>query len=128
MRLAPRRAQAGQATVELALCLPLIALMAAALVETASLAVDHVRLWHAARETARIAVVDGDPQHVREALGRTGMSAAELEVEPGPEARIRGEPLTVRLSYRPTSDVPLLGGLLDEVTIRASSTMRIERP
>lgn len=122
------RAQQGQATVELALCLPLIALMAAALVETASLAVDHVRVWHAAREVARVAVVDGDPQSVRDALGKAGMSEAEVQIEPGPDARVRGEALEVDLRYHPTSEVPLLGHLLDGLTLRATSTMRIERP
>jgi Flp pilus assembly protein TadG len=52
------RRERGQATVELALILPVVALILAALVQTGMVVVDHVRLWHAAREAARAAVVD----------------------------------------------------------------------
>ena len=115
----------GQATVELALCLPLVALIAAALVEVGSIAVDRSRVWHAAREAARVAIVDADPQAIRAAATRD--LPLSVQVEPPPEARIQGEPLRVHVTYE-REIVPLLGALLGEVEMSADAVMRIERP
>lgn len=123
-----RRSQRGQATVELALCLPLVALFAAVLVAIGSLATDHVRVWHAAREAARVAVVDPDQTAIDEAAAGAGLDGIEVEVEPLPEARVQGEPLTVRVTYVPHPTVPLVGWIFDGLVMKAQATMRIEQP
>lgn len=122
------RSQGGQATVELALCLPLLALLAGALVEVGCLAVDHVRVWHAAREAARVAVVDPDPSAAVEAAGRSGLEDLQIEIEPEPGARVQGDPLTVTVSYVPRAAVPVIGALFRGIVMRAGATMRIEQP
>lgn len=122
------RADAGQATVELALCLPILALLGALLVEAGGLATDHVRVWHAAREAARIAVVEPHEAEARAAAERTGLAGIEMTIDPGIDARVRGEPLTVTVSYRPAGRVPLIGRLLDGIVMTGTATMRIERP
>jgi len=120
--------QRGQATIELALLLPVVTLFAWALVEIGMVATDNVRLWHAAREAARVGVVDPDPTAIREAAERSGLDPIVLSVRPGAEGRIQGEPLTVTLSYRPTSSAPLIGKLFEAIVMTAEATMRIEQP
>lgn len=125
-RGAPR--DEGQATVELALTLPLIAVLLAALVQTGFVVLDQVRLWHAAREAARAAVVDAAPHVPRLAVREAGFDDAEIVVVPEPAVRRRGDPLTVSLDYRPHARVPLIGVLFGGLRLEASATMRIERP
>lgn len=120
--------QRGQATVELALLLPIVTLLAWALVEIGMIATDNVRLWHAAREAARVGAVDPDPAAIREAAESSGLGPIDLSVRPGAEDRIQGEPLTVTLSHRPISNAPLIGKLFESIVMTAEATMRIEQP
>lgn len=123
-----RHREAGQATVELALCLPLMALLLGAVIEVAMLATDHGRLVHAAREAARVAVVDHEEQPVREAAEAGGLQGLAISISPGPEGRVQGAPLTVQVSYDPPGRVPVLGALFRDVELEARAVMRIERP
>ena len=122
------RAETGQATVELALLLPVLALLLAALVEVGLLVADQGRLWHAAREAVRIAVVDPDVADVRAAATRGGLHPIEIEVDPPPHLRRQGDPITVALIHDPPGHLPLFGRLLEPVQLRAKATMRIEQP
>jgi Flp pilus assembly pilin Flp len=121
------RRERGQATVELALILPVVALILAALVQTGMVVVDHVRLWHAAREAARAAVVDAAPHVAATAVKNAGFDEVDVEVSPAPALRKRGAPLTVSLVYRPRT-IPLVGVLFRRLEIAAEATMQIERP
>lgn len=124
-----RRAdERGQATVELALCLPLVVLLLGALVEIGLLVGDQVRLWHAAREAARIAIVDSDTADIRAAAQRSGLSPIAVEVDPAAADRSPGDALTVSLTYSPSGHVPLLGAVLARTDMHAAATMRIEQP
>lgn len=128
MLLVRRRDEGGQATLELALGLPLLALLLAGLVEVGLLVSDQTRIWHAAREGARVAVVDPDTADAVAAAERAGLTPLEVEVSPAPELRRQGDPLTVALRYAPQARVPLFGVLLDRVELKAQATMRIEQP
>jgi hypothetical protein len=124
-----RRDQGGQSTVELALALPVLALILAALVEAGMIGLDQIRLWHAAREAARIAVVDPDPEEIRATAERGGLRNLEMRVDPLTSVRTAGEPLSVTLGYRPDGHIPIFGdALFRGVTLEASATMRIEQP
>jgi Flp pilus assembly protein TadG len=123
------RGEAGQSTVELALTLPVFVLILAALIEAGMLGLDQLRLWHAAREAARVAVVDSDPDETRTAAERSGLAPIHVTIDPEVAARTSGEPLTVHVAYRPGGHVPLVGDLLfGGITLNAEATMRIERP
>ena len=122
------KADEGQTTVELALGLPIVFLLVAALVEVAAIAVDNTRLWHAAREAARVAVVDNDPEQIQEAAAKAAPEPFDIEVNPKPAVRRQGDPLTVRLRHSPTGHVPFLGVLFRELELSATATMRIEQP
>ncbi len=125
---ARKRAEGGQATVELALALPILVLLLAALVEVGLLVADQGRLWHAAREAVRVAVVDPDVADARAAAERTGLRPLDLSVSPEMHLRRQGDPLTVTLRYRPAARVPLFGVFLQRIDLAAQATMRIEQP
>ena len=118
----------GQATVELALCLPLVALLLATVVEVAMVAADQARLLHAAREAARVAIVDDDVAEIRAAAESSGLEGIKLAVTPRPDMRRQGDPLTVRLSYEPPARTPIVGILFRRLRLRAEAIMRIEQP
>ena len=122
------RAERGQAAVEFVLCLPIVALGLGVLIEIGLLVGDHVRLWHAAREGARIAIVDSDPDEIRGAAERAGLSPLTIDVDPEFADRSTGEPLTITLRDKPSGHLPLLGELIGDRTLTSSATMRIEQP
>jgi Flp pilus assembly protein TadG len=119
--------QHGQATVELALVLPLVALLLLALVQAAVVARDHVLVAHAAREGARAAAVDPDVEAVRRAVEQAGPLAPErIAVEVTGRAEV-GSRVRVAVSYSVPTRLPLIGRPLGDVTLRSSATMRVER-
>lgn len=122
------RKEQGQATVELALCLPLVAVVLAGVIEVGLLVGDAVRLWHAAREAARVAAVDPDPAAARSAAARAGLDNVRVEIRPEPALRVQGRPVTVSLSYVPLGRVPVVGELARGLEFSASASMRIEQP
>ncbi|MDP9224482.1 MAG: pilus assembly protein [Actinomycetota bacterium] len=118
----------GQATVELALCLPLVALLAGLLVQVGVLVSDQTRLWQGAREAARAAVVDPDPGQITAAAERSGLSPVSVSVSPQPAYRSQGAPLTVAVAYRPRGAFTLLDPIGMGIELHAAATMRIEQP
>ncbi len=123
-----RSLERGQATVELALCLPFLVLVTAAVVEVGLIGADQLRMWHAAREAARVAVVDPDPAAAREAAERSRLAPLRISIEPDGPDRTQGAPLTVNLTHQPKGHLPLVGLLSGSIELRARATMRIEQP
>lgn len=123
-----RTHERGQSTVELALCVPIVALLLAAVVEVGLVVADQGRVWHAAREAARVATVDDDSASMQAAIEATGLRGVELAVEPRSIYRRQGEPVTVSLTYRPRGHLPLVRELVDRIELHASATMRVEQP
>ena len=122
------RWERGQSTVEFALCLPFVALLVAVLVQIGLLSVDTTRVWHAAREAARIAAVDGDPSAIRDAAEGAGLSPLEIEVDPGPSDRAQGAPVVVTVRHLRSVEIPVLGSLVPDLPLSAKVAMRIETP
>jgi Na+-transporting methylmalonyl-CoA/oxaloacetate decarboxylase gamma subunit len=121
------RAQRGQAAVELALVLPVLALLALALVQVGLVVRDQVRVTFGAREGARQAAVEDDEGAVRRAVtASTRLGGHRLDVDVGD----RGQPgsrVTVRVAYRAPTDLPLVGRLVGDVHLEGVATMRVER-
>ena len=117
------RSDLGQSTVELALVLPVLVLFLLALIQTALVARDAVLLQDAARAAVREAAVDADTGRVRDAARRS-LNGVEVEVHRGGGV---GDPVEVRVSYRDHTNLPLVGPLFPDVTLRARATMRAER-
>jgi Flp pilus assembly protein TadG len=122
-----RGGERGQATAELALALPLVATLLLALVQAAVVARDQVLVAHAAREAARVAAVDDDVESARLAAEQAGPLAAErLDVEVTGRGEA-GSRVRVVVRYTLPTRLPLVSRALDDVTLTASATMRVER-
>ena len=123
-----RSDESGQSTVELALCLPFVVILVAIVVQVGTIARDHVRVWHAAREGARVAAVDPDIGAITAAAESVGLDPISVSVEPEVTYRRQGEPVTVNVVYSPVSKLPLIGAMFEDLTLDAEASMRIEQP
>lgn len=116
----------GQAAVELALVLPLVALLLLGVVQVGLVVRDQVLVVHAAREAAREAAVrPGEGPARAAAVHSSGLKSERLEVD----VQGRGAPggrVVVRLAYLSRTDVPLVGGLVRDVHLSAKAAMRVE--
>lgn len=108
----------GQATVELALALPVVVLALLLVVQVAVVAVTQVRVEHAAREAARAAAVGGDPGTP------AGLEPSRAEVQVVTD----GPWVTAEVRYQMATDLPLVGRLAPDVVLVASTTFRAEVP
>ena len=121
-----RRREGGQATVELALLLPVVVLLVLAILQLGLVARDVVLVTHASREAARAAAVDPDPDAARRAAADTpGLQEDRLRVTTtGGEGA--GDRVRVEVRYRIPTAVPLVGALLGDRTVHSATTMRVE--
>ena len=122
------RNECGQSTVEFVFCLPLIVVLITLLIQVGVVAVDAGRLWHAAREGARVAAVTDDREAIEEAAASAGVSPLEVFVDPSSTDRAQGSPVTVDVRHAPGASLPILGRFLSDLHMTASATMRIETP
>ena len=129
-RVPPRRRppdDRGQATAELAVVLPFIAVLLLGLVHVGQMVSDYIMATHAAREGARAAAVDSDPRAAeRAARAASRLDPRRLRVDTGNRGGV-GDRVTVTVRYRTANPVPLLRWLLDDVALTAEATMRVER-
>jgi hypothetical protein len=114
------RPESGQATVELALVLPVVVLLLLALVQFALVARDELLVVHAAREAARAASVGASGPTAAQRV----LPGAKVEVSGG--ARV-GDLVAAEVSYRSVTDLPLVGRLVPDPWLHARVTMRAER-
>ena len=114
---------AGQATVELALALPVVVLALLAVVQTAVLVRDRVAVEHAAHAAARSASVERDPAAAR-AVAHRVLPGSEVDVDARPPV---GEPIGVDVRYRSQTRLPLVGALFPDPEFHARAVMRVER-
>jgi Flp pilus assembly protein TadG len=119
------RPPSGQASVELALALPVLVLVLLLVVQAGLVVVDQVAVVEAAREGARAAAVDPSPDAARRAAvtGRLTRGPTDVRVSRGGGAPAA---VTVRIVHRSPTDVPLVGPLLPDVTLDAEAVMADE--
>jgi Flp pilus assembly protein TadG len=121
------RGAGGQATVELALALPLVALLLLAVVQAALVARDQVLVTHAAREGARAAAVSAEADAARRAVEQAGpLRVADLEVTVSGRGEV-GSRVRVEVRYRASPRVPGADLILGDIELVGSATMRVER-
>jgi Flp pilus assembly protein TadG len=117
----------GQATVELALVLPLVVGLLLAIIQAGVLARDQILVTHAAREAVRAAAVDDDPAAARRAAEQAGPLAADrLDTDVVERGEVGGR-VRVVVRYRAPTRIPLVGAVVDDVVLDATATMRVER-
>ncbi len=116
-------ADRGQSTVEAALLLPAIAVVLLAVIQVGLVVHARIMVTHAAREGARAAAVGGTDDDVERAVAVAGdLAPYRLEVE----VRRRNGRAVVEVSYDEPTSVPIIGLLLNDVTLEAEATMRLE--
>ena len=118
-----RRRSRGQATVETALLLPVIALALLAVIQIGLIVHARVMVTHAAREGVRAAAVDRGSGEVRDAvIAAGGLAPDRLSVTSTGSA----ERVTVIVRYEAPTNVPLIGPLIGDVELIGEATMRRE--
>lgn len=115
----------GQATVEVALLLPVVAVLVLAIGQIAVVARDRVMLTHAARVGARVAAVGGTDAEIRREVA-SALAADQTGL--GVDIRRSGSSVEVTVAYRSTTDLPLVGALIDDVAMVAVARMPREPP
>lgn len=120
-----RRGAGGQAAVELALLLPLLAMAALFLAQLALTARDQIMVTHSAREAARAVAVSDDASVAR----RAALAAARLDPQ---RLRVRVDELatgdvSVRVEYRSPVRFAVLAALVDDLALSGEAVMRAER-
>lgn len=125
------RGDAGQATVELAMVLPLVVLLLLLVAQVALVARDQVAVVHAAREAARAAAVaervaDRGAAATRGARASGSFDPDEIDVRAEPVEGGRRIRATVRYTVR--TNLPLVGALVPDVDLVADAVMRVEQP
>jgi Flp pilus assembly protein TadG len=121
------RRDQGQASVELALVLPLVVFLLLTLVQGGLLVRDQILVTHAAREAARAAALDDDIAAMEAAATSAGpLHADRMQVDISGRHGA-GSQFTVRVTYRAPTNVPLVGQLLGDFALHASASMRAER-
>lgn len=111
--------------MEVALLLPLVAVLALAIAQVALVARDRVLLTHAARVGARVAAVGGSDDDVRREVAASAPGSADrLRVEVHRTATT----VEVRIGHRSITDLPLVGAFVDDVELVAVARMPREPP
>jgi Flp pilus assembly protein TadG len=109
--------------VEFALLLPLFFALLALVFQVALVGRDEILVVHAARAAAREAALTTDPARIVAAGTRALPGAVVRVVRRGPV----GEPVEVDVTYTSVTDLPVVGSLLPDLTLRERAVMRVER-
>lgn len=112
----------GQATVELALLLPFVVGLILAVIQVGLVARDRVALTHTARVAARVAVIDPSPASVLRAARSAGLDASRISVRVARHAEL----VTVVVTYRSPTDVPIVGAVVGDVSFSERLVARVE--
>lgn len=121
----PRRAgDHGQAAVEFAIALPLVVVLVLGIVQVVLVTRDQLAVELSAREGARAAAVAAAPASAAEPAARSATGLRPIVVTTHTSA----ETVTVDVSHRSTTDVPIIGAFIGDVEVRASVTMQLEPP
>lgn len=116
-------AESGQATVEFALVLPFLFLFSMAIVQVGSVANDQLALGHAARTAAR-AISLGDI--TSENANQVAFSAVENSVtleNIDIQVELDKSLARVTLTYERQISLPIIGDLIDDLTLHSSVSM-----
>ncbi len=118
--------QAGQATVELMLVLPVIVAFALLIGQVGVVVRDSMLVHHAARAAAREAAVDPtDAAAAGAAVKSSRLDGSRMSVSLF-GGRSKGDHITARVRYVSTTELPMVGWMLPDVNLQAEVTMRVE--
>ncbi len=114
---------AGQATVELALAMPVVFVLLLGVVQLAVVVRNQLGAIEAARVAARAAVVSPDPAAAANSVGTSALSIPTRISTAVANGRVR---VTVVVPTK--TDIPLIGMLIPDLELTAQATMTLEPP
>ena len=118
------RHDSGQATVELALSLPLLFMFLLGIVQLVVIVRDQLAVQLAAREAARAAAVAAPSDAAAQGAANRAVALRPLIVA----TNVAIDTVTITVSHVTHTDVPMIGALLPDVTVKATATMALEPP
>ena len=113
----------GQATLEVALLLPLLAVFLMLIIQVGLVASRHVLVANAARLGAREASVN---QNISDAIIEIHKSVPDAKVKIDRPSS-PGQYLHVEVSDTVESSLPIIGVLFPDITVLGKSSMRVEK-
>lgn len=114
----------GQASVEFALALPLVAILVLGIVQLVVVARDQLAVELAARDGARAAAVSAAPDGAARRAAELAVSLRPLSVT----TSTSGERVEVTVTHRSPTEVPIIGALLGDVEVTGRAAMVREPP
>lgn len=123
-----RPGQSGQATVEMALVLPLLIWLLIGLVDVARMANAYLIIQHATREAVRLGITGASDSAVaqRAVATATTLEVSRLTVQVSPAgSRRTGSDITVTTTYR-YKVMALMGIIGNEVSLQSRLMARVE--
>lgn len=118
--------ESAQATVELAMILPLIMTICLGIAQVGVVARQQIELTHAARAAARVAIVDPSAASVRSAaLEASSLDGSRVEIRLSGDSSPGGL-MEVTASYVSPTDLPLIGRFIGDITLSESLSVRVE--
>jgi Flp pilus assembly protein TadG len=118
------RGDRGQATVEFAIALPVVAILVLGIVQLVVVVRDQLAVELAAREAARAASVSAAPATAAARAAHEATALRPLDVD----TQVAAGRVTVIVRFDSATDVALVGGFIGDVTIEAAVTMSREPP
>ena len=115
----------GQATVELILMLPVVIMFLLLVIQVGLVVRAQILVADAARNGARAAITTKDTTAPERAAKRTpGLDPAAMEVEVNEQ--LVTDLIRVEVRYKVKTDVPLIGSLVGDRVVKASTAMAKE--
>lgn len=115
--------QSGQATVEIALVIPILAVFLLLVVHVGIVIRQHVLVTHASREAARVLSVENNSNRAKEAARRSVSDAQVTITRPSSV----GSYLTVLVTDEVENPIPFIGIVLPDIRVQSRTTMRVEK-
>ena len=118
--------RAGQSTVEFALVLPLVLTVLLCVLQVVVVVRHRLLLEQALHEAARTAALAEPAVSVRDAAraAAAALPGATVTLGPRPPA---GGLQRITVAYRSRTDLPIVGGVLPDPRLHASTIVRVER-
>lgn len=117
------RKEQGQATVELAILIPVLAVFLLLIIQVALVVRQHVLVVNASRNVARELSVNDDRNRAI-AIARSSAPNSKVSISRPSKP---GEYLSVKVSDRVESSLPLIGVIFPDVTVSNETVMRVEK-